>query len=327
MIDPSFLLENSNLKVVILAYGATINSIIDKRLQRELVLGFDEKTDYEHSDKYFGCTIGRVANRISYGRFHLNQKEVQLPINNAPHHLHGGYIGFDRREFTCKMTGNTLECTYFSPDSEEGYPGNLQVTITYTLQDDRLIIKSRCLCDQDTLVNITNHTYFNLDADKKSITSHCLKMSADRVYPVDEFGCTFNQPFDVLNTPFDFTATKPIIECLDSNHPQILTAKGLDHHFEVSGEGLRQAACLSVEDCTLGVYTDKPGVHVYTGNYLNGDDIGFNHVPYQKQSGICFETQYVPNSINFDTTIAPIVKAGKIQEHLTVFEFQQMSKR
>jgi aldose 1-epimerase len=150
------------------------------------------------------------------------------------------------------------------------------------------------------LVNITNHTYFNLDADKKSITSHCLKMSADRVYPVDEFGCTFNQPFDVLNTPFDFTVSKPIFECLDSNHPQILTAKGLDHHFEVSGEELRQAACLSVEDCTLGVYTDKPGVHVYTGNYLNGD---------------------------FDTTIAPIVKAGKIQEHLTVFEFQQMSKR
>lgn len=327
MNDQSFVLENSILKVSILSYGATISSIIDKRLQRELVLGFNEKTKYEASDKYFGCTVGRVANRISYGRFYLSQKEYRLPINNAPHHLHGGFSGFDKKEFSCKMTENSVECTYLSRDLEEGYPGNLSVTITYALHDERLIIKSRCLSDQDTLANITNHTYFNLNTDKKTIIDHNLKIFADRVYPVDEFGCTFNQPFSVSKTPFDFTDLRPIADILVSSHPQITTAKGLDHHFEVNGEGLRLSVILSNEDISLSVYTDKPGVHVYTGNYLNGEDIGFDDAAYQKQCGICFETQYVPNSVNFDTTIAPIVKAGEAQEHITIFEFQQTSKR
>jgi len=199
--------------------------------------------------------------------------------------------------------------------------------LTNALHDEQLIIKSRCLSDQDTLVNITNHTYFNLDADKKTIIDHNLKILADRVYPVDEFGCTFNQPFSVSKTPFDFTDLRSLADSLASSHPQIITAKGLDHHFEVNGEGLRLSVILSNEDISLSVYTDKPGVHVYTGNYLNGEDIGFDGVVYQKHCGICFETQYVPNSINFDTTIAPIVKAGETQEHITIFEFQQTSKR
>jgi aldose 1-epimerase len=322
-----YVLENSELTVKILSYGATIQSIFHKRLQREMTLGFDEIEIYKISDKYFGCTIGRVANRISEGRFRLNQREYILPINSPPHHLHGGISGFDKKEFNCKAIGDALICSYFSPHLEEGYPGNLQLTLTYTLIDNRLIIETLGQCDQDSLLNVSNHPYFNLDADKKSIADHHLMISSDRVYPIDETGCTFNQPFDVKLTPFDFNMEKPIVECLNSDHPQIIHAKGLDHHFETNGHGLRLAARLSNGDLCLQVYTDKPGVHVYTGNYLNGEDIGFQNIPYDKHSGICFETQYVPNSINFDEKIAPIVRSNEVQRHQTIFEFKEKSVR
>lgn len=315
-------LENQRLCVTVLSYGATITSIVDKTLQRELVLGFADDQEYLTSDKYFGCTIGRVANRISKGHFHLNGKQYQLSINNGPNHLHGGTFGFDKQEFDCVTAGNHIVCTYFSEHLEEGYPGNVTVRIVYTLEEDRLTIRSICQSDRDTLINLTNHTYFNLDPKKGNIGNHLLEINSDRVYPVDEFGCTFNQPFDIKQTPFDFTKLKSLSDCLQSNHPQIVIAKGLDHHFEIKGSGLRLAAKLKHQGCSVNVYTDKPGVHIYTGNYLNGEDIGHDNIPYIRQSGICFETQYVPNSINFDTAIAPVVKAGQIQEHLTIFEFE-----
>jgi aldose 1-epimerase len=327
MAQDIYVLENSELTVKILSYGATIISIFHKGLQREMVLGFNDVQKYKTSDKYYGCTIGRVANRISEGHFRLNQQQYILPINSPPHHLHGGISGFDKKEFNCNKTGDTLICTYFSPHLEEGYPGNLQLTVTYTLIDNRLIIETFGESDQDTLMNVSNHPYFNLDADKKSIADHQLTISSDRIYPVDETGCTFNQPFDVKLTPFDFNIEKPIVECLNSDHPQIIHAKGLDHHFDIVGHGLRLAVTLSNNDLSLLVYTDKPGVHVYTGNYLNGEDIGFQNIPYDMHSGICFETQYVPNSINFDEEIAPILRALEVQRHQTIFEFIEKSVR
>lgn len=315
-------LENQWLCVTVLSYGATITSIIDKTLQRELVLGFDDDQKYLTSDKYFGCTIGRVANRISKGHFHLNGQQYPLSINNRPNHLHGGTYGFDKQTFDCTLADNRLICTYFSRHLEEGYPGNLSVKITYSLEGHRLTIRTFCQSDRDTLINLTNHTYFNLDPKKGKIENHLLKINSDRVYPVDEYGCTFNQPIDIKQTPFDFMKLKSLSDCLQSGHPQIVTAKGLDHHFEIRGSGLRLAATLMDQGSILYVYTDKPGVHIYTGNYLNGEDIGHDNVPYIQRSGICFETQYVPDSINFDTSIAPIVKAGQVQEHLTIFEFE-----
>lgn len=310
-----------------MSYGATIASIYDKKLLREMVLGFDDDQNYTISDKYFGCTVGRVANRISNGRFVLNNQEYLLAVNNGPNHLHGGIIGFDKKIFECIAEDNSVECTFFSVAMEEGYPGNLEVKIFYTLIENQLHIQTRCLSDTDTLVNLTNHTYFNLNQKKESIANHRLTIMANRFYPVDEFGCTFNQPFQVKKTPFDFTKEKSIADCLNSDHPQILSARGLDHHFEVCGVGFRLAARLSVSDTALNIYTDKPGVHVYTGNYLDGKDTGFENTVYHKHSGICFEAQYVADSINFDSTIAPILRAGQIQEHKTVFEFEHTLTR
>jgi aldose 1-epimerase len=198
------------------------------------------------------------------------------------------------------------------------------VTITYELDENQLKIKTKCQSDRDTLVNLTNHTYFNLGLRKGSIKHHRLQLFAKKVYPVDENGCTVNQPFEVLQTPFDFTSEHLIDKCLTSDHPQIVAAKGLDHHFDIIGSGLRLAARLIGDDIALNVYTDKPGIHVYTGNYLNGEDIGHDHIVYQQNGGVCFEAQYVPNSINFDITLAPIVKADQLQEHLTIFEFQPL---
>ncbi|MDP3306230.1 MAG: aldose epimerase family protein [Erysipelotrichaceae bacterium] len=317
-------LENQWLCVTVLSYGATIASIVDKTLQKELVLGFDDDQKYLSSDKYFGCTVGRGANRISNGHFYLNDQPYQLSINNGPNHLHGGTFGFDKKEFDCKREDNAIICTYFSTHLEEGYPGNVTVRITYTLEGHRVTIRSTCQSDRDTLINLTNHTYFNLDQKKGTIENHLLEINADRVYPVDENGCTLNRPFDVNQTPFDFTKQKSLSECLQSDHPQIMIARGLDHHFKIKGLGLRLATTLIYQGSVLNVYTDKPGVHIYTGNYLNEEDIGHDNIPYIRQSGICFEAQYVPNSINFDTTIAPIVKAGQLQEHLTIFEFENM---
>lgn len=315
------ILENAWLRVTILPFGATITSIFDKSLLREMVLGFEDDLPYVTSDKYFGCTIGRVANRISNGRFSLNSNEYVLSVNNGPNHLHGGFAGFDKREFECHFVGDALECNYFSGAMEEGYPGNLEVKITYILVKNQIHIKTYAKSDADTLVNLTNHTYFNLNQFKSSIAEHRLKIHADRVYPVDANGCTYDQPFNVENTPFDFSDEKIIAGCLSSNNPQIITAKGLDHHFEISGKGLRVAAQLSFKDVSLTVYTDKPGIHVYTGNFLDGTDIGYDKTAYDQHAGVCFEAQYVPDSINFDTTIAPIVRAGHIQKHLTIFEF------
>jgi aldose 1-epimerase len=317
-------LENQWLRVTVLSYGATIASIIDKTLQRELVLGFTDSQKYTTSDKYFGCTIGRVANRIARGVFHLNDEDYQLAVNNGPNHLHGGIAGFDKKEFDCIQSENRIDCTYHSVHMEEGYPGNLDVTISYVLDENQLKIYTKCHSDRDTLVNLTNHTYFNLDSNKGSINHQRLQLFAKKVYPVDENGCTVNQPFDVFQTPFDFTFERLIETSLTSDHSQIVAAKGLDHHFDIIGSGLRLAARLIGNDVALNVYTDKPGIHVYTGNYLNGEDIGHDHAIYQQNCGICFEAQYVPNSINFDITLAPIVKADQIQEHLTIFEFQRL---
>lgn len=316
-------LENRWLRVTVLPYGATITSIFDKMLQRELVLGFDDVNKYRTSNKYFGCTIGRVANRISKGSFVLKEEEHHLAINNGPNHLHGGTAGFDKKEFECTLLDNNIVCTYFSAHLEEGYPGNLSVKITYTLNENQLLIRSHCQSDRDTLVNLTNHTYFNLGIIKESVCDHLLEIVSSRVYPIDEFGCTFNQPFNVTQTPFDFTIRKVLNDCMQSDHPQVIIAKGLDHHFDINGTGSRLVAKLTNQGCTLNVYTDKPGVHVYTGNYLNGEDIGHDNIAYIQHSGICFETQYVPNSINFDSTIAPIVLADQIQEHQTIFEFER----
>lgn len=317
-------IENSCLKVSVISYGAAISSIIDKSVNREMVLGFDELEKYKSSDKYIGATIGRVANRIALGRFTLENETYQLAVNNGPNHLHGGLHGFDKKEFDCYVTENRICCTCTSPYGEEGYPGNMSVEVNYTLHNNRLIIETICQSDETTLSNLTNHTYFNLDNEKKSILDHRLKIISDQVYPIDEFGCTYNQPFNNKLTPFDFTSDRRIGECLQSTHPQILLARGLDHHFDITSEGLRLAAILSNRDTRLLIYTDKPGMHVYTANYLDGTDIGADGQPYHQHSGICFETQYVPNSINFDQRIAPILRAGQIQKHQTVFEFQRI---
>lgn len=317
------IIENDWLRVSVLSYGATITSIVDKVLGRELVLGFDDEQSYVESDKYFGCTIGRVANRISNGCFRLGDTEYKLAVNNGPNHLHGGLKGFDKKDFQCIKMEDQIECTCYSAHLDEGYPGNLEVKIMYALKKNQLHIQTVCQSDSDTLVNLTNHSYFNLNEMKSTIADHLLKIHARRVYPVDPFGCTYDPPFEVRHTPFEFTESKRIEEALKSDDSQILSAKGLDHHFEIEGSGLRMAAELISQDYELRVYTDKPGIHVYTGNYLNGDDIGYQGFAYKQHFGICFEAQYVPNSINFDPTIAPIVKAGQIQKHLTVFEFNQ----
>ncbi len=312
------------MKISVISYGATLVSILDKTINREMVLNFDKPERYKSSDKYIGATIGRVSNRIASGRFILESNAYQLAVNNGPNHLHGGFQGFDKKEFDCFVTENCIRCTRISPHGEEGYPGNLMVEIIYTLQENKVIIETVCQSDRTTLANLTNHTYFNLDDDKLSILNHRLKILSDQVYPVDEFGCTYNQPFSVKSTPFDFTSDKRIGECLQSTHPQILMARGLDHHFDIKSAGIRLAAILSNKDTRMLIYTDKPGMHVYSANYLDGTDIGSEGLPYHHHSGICFETQYVPNSINFNQTIAPIIQAGQIQKHQTVFEFQRI---
>lgn len=321
MFTEVYTIENEFIRISVIPLGATVISVFDKTFQREMTLNFDDIEKYRTSDKYFGCTIGRVANRIAQGSFVLDQQVFQLALNQKPHHLHGGLKGFDKKIFICETIGNQIRCTYQSRHLEEGYPGNLEVEISYILEDNRFLIETISKTDQKTLVNLTNHTYFNLDEDKQSILDHDLQVYADTVYPIDSLGCTFDQPFDVNLTPFDFRNTKKIRSAIENDHPQIVAGRGIDHHFVKSNSGLRIIATLSNSDTALNIYTDKPGTHIYTGNYLDGTDLGVTQQPYNKHSGICFETQYVPNSINFNESIAPILSENQVQRHKTIYEF------
>jgi aldose 1-epimerase len=318
----------------IITYGGTVVSLnVPDRNDGlgDIVLGFDSVGDYEEYSRYFGALIGRYANRIAKGRFSLNGKEYTLAVNNGENHLHGGVKGFDKVVWTGRPfideSGANLELSYLSRDGEEGYPGDLNLTVIYTMTDsNELRIEYSATTDQNTIVNLTNHSYFNLaSAGSGDVLDHEMMINADRFTPTDSGAIPTGELRDVNGTPFDFTKTKTIGADIDADDEQIKFGHGYDHNFVLNKAGNKLSHAATVFEPTSGrvmeVYTTEPGIQFYSGNYLDGSVKGKNGRIYERRSAFCLEAQHFPDSPNKPQFPSTVLKPGERYSQVTVYKF------
>lgn len=332
-----YTLTNDNgMEVKIITYGGIIVSIKapDKNGQlSDVVLGFDNLKDYEEKSPYFGCITGRYANRIAEGRFTLGGVVYdQLAINNGPNHLHGGLKGFDKVVWKAQTgespNGPALKLQYRSKDMEEGYPGNLDVTVTYMLTNDNALkIDYEATTDKPTLCNLTNHTYFNLAGHgTESHYEHQMMINADAFTPIaDEGAIPTGEIRPVKGSPMDFTSLIPIGLHINDDDEQLKFGSGYDHNWVLNKEqeGELSLAARTVEPTSgrvLETYTTEPGVQFYSGNYLDGMT-GKDGKTYPKRSGFCLETQHYPDSPNHPEFPSTALRPGKKYKSTTIFKF------
>lgn len=318
-----YTLENDFCKITATDYGATLVSLIIKDRNIDVVQGFDSVYGYENEVEYMGQSIGRVCNRIGKGQFILNGHQYNSSINNNGNSLHGGKEGFNRKLWKCESEDNKLVFTYFSKDGEEGYPGNLEVIVTYELLCDGVGYSYEGISDQDTLFSMTNHSFFNLDGlDSDTILNHELKINASSFAGVDENGCTFDDVYEVKGTAFDFREFKKIGKDIGSDEIQLKNGTGYDHHFLVEGQGFRHFLTCKGKSIEMNVYSDLPGFHMYTANFLDNTCHGKLQKSFPQRSSVCFETQFYPNAIQSEKQIKPILKKGVLVKYHTEFKFK-----
>jgi len=330
-----YTLTNANgMKVKITAYGGIVTAIEapDKNGKVEdVVLGFDNLDEYLKGHPSFGTIPGRYANRIAKARFTLGGKEYKLFANNGENSLHGGKKGFDKyvwkaREVAAR-NGVALEVTHTSPDGDEGYPGTLTATVVYTLTNaNELRIDYSATSDQDTVVNLTNHSYFNLKgAGNGDILDHDLMLNADRFTPVNTGLIPTGELRNVAGTPLDFTKPARIGARIESDYDQMKIGRGYDHNFAVNGKaGTLRLAARATEATSgrvLEVWTTEPGVQLYTGNFLDGSKVGKSGKAYKQRYGFCLETQHFPDSPNQPSFPSTVLKKGGRYQTTTVFKF------
>jgi len=330
-----YFLHNGNLTAAITNYGARVVSLIvpDRNGNpTDVVLGYDSIGKYIHQpDTYFGAIVGRYGNRIGQAKFKLNGKEYTLYKNNGPNTLHGGKKGFDAVVWTArKLDTATLRLTYLSKDGEEGYPGNLNVTVIYTLDSNGLRIDYDATTDKPTVLNLTNHSYFNLNGQGSgTINNHLLQLYADHYTPVDSTLIPTGKVEPVAGTPFDFTKPTTIGGRVDDTaNQQIKFGKGYDHNFmllnSIADEPSNLPAAIATGDLSgivMSVYTDQPGIQFYGGNFMAGT----NPLKAGKTDGyrtaFCLETQHFPNSPNEPSFPSTTLKAGEKYVSWTFFKF------
>ena len=326
-----YTLSNSGgMEVKVINYGASITDIITPDVYGNLgsvVLGFDSLSDYTgRQNALMGATVGRVANRISGGKFALEGKEYQLSQN-----IHGGKNGFDKKlwkaEEITKTNEVSLIMTYFSKDGEEGYPGNLDVSVTYTLTNKNEIkIDYRATSDQTTHVNLTNHSYFNLSGGRAATVADTeLQIFSDRYLETDKFTMPTGKILEVKGTPLDFTTPQPIGKRIAGEHPALKMGNGYDLTYVLRNQvGKLKLAAEAYEPLSrrvLKAYTTEPGLVFYTGNHLNPGVIGRGHKPSTKYAAFCLETQHYPDAPNQPKFPSTILKPGEVYKSQTVFEF------
>lgn len=319
------------LRVAITDFGAAIVSVWapDRRGEfADVVLGYETLDGYLTGKSFFGGSIGRYGNRIARGRFTLDGVEHSLLPNNGANHLHGGPDGFDRVLWQAKPgLGASLKLTRTSPDGEQGYPGNLHVTVTYTLDgSDKLRIDYRAETDRATPVNLTNHAYFNLGGhDGGTILDHELTLFAEHMTPVDAGLIPTGELRPVAGTPFDFRAPHPIGTRVDANDAQLRFGPGYDHNFVLTrhGAGLESAARVLEPRSgrVMEILTTEPAIQFYSGNFLTGADVGKGGVAYQYRTGFCLETQHFPDSPNRPAFPNTILRPGEVYASTTVYRF------
>jgi aldose 1-epimerase len=328
-------LSNSNgCEASIITYGATLVTLTMPDHQGglgDVVLGFKTIEEYLRNPFFIGGTIGRYGNRIAGGKFRLNGKEFTLARNNGENHLHGGIKGFHTVVWDAKdnptAEGEGLTLGYFSAVGEEGYPGNLSVEVTYRLtKDNALHIDYRATTDMDTVVNLTNHSYFNLSGEGSGdILGHRMMINADRFTPVNDSLIPTGEFQPVRDTPLDFTKPAGIGERIDAPHEQMRLGGGYDHNFVLNRKenGLVPAACVlePVSGRVMEVWTTEPGLQFYSGNFLDGSMSGKKGNPYLRRSGFCLETQHFPDSPNQPKFPSTVLKPGQEYRSTTVYKF------
>jgi aldose 1-epimerase len=324
--------NGKGMTMKVMNYGGIIVSLMvpDKTgTPIDVILGYDSLAAYEKSNPFFGALVGRYGNRIGGAKFSLDGKEYPLVKNNDGNHLHGGTKGFDKVFWNIEKVqvdnGVALKLSYLSKDMEEGYPGNLNTEITYTLTDDNTIkFDYRATTDKKTIVNLTQHTYFNLNGGKTDILNHEIAINADKIVAVNEKLIPTGELRDVTNTPFDFR--KPTVIGARINNiqdEQIKFGKGYDHCWVLNGEGLKLAAVVydSTSGIEMEVHTTEPGMQFYTGNFLNGSLTGKNNVVYNQRTGFCLETQHFPDSPNQPSFPTVVLSPGQTYTTQTSYQF------
>jgi len=323
-------LENTNgIKAFVSNYGARLVALYtpDKSGEfADIVLGFNTLNEYMSGHPFFGVTVGRCANRIAKGKFDLEGETYQLNQNNYPNHLHGGPNGFHNRIWMIEEAEKQhVEMSFISPDGHEGYPGKLKTIVRYELNDNnQLKISYQAATDKTTIVNLTHHSYFNLKGEGQGdILDHQLKINGDYITPVNQHQVPDGHLKNVAGTPFDFSGFDAIGNRIKDCDEQMVIGHGFDINYVLNSRLHEFAADVYEPSCgrAMRVYTNQPGMQFYTGNFLDGSDIGKSGKRYYKYSGFCLETQHFPNAINEDDFPSVILKPEETYEYEVIYEF------
>ena len=328
------LVNNNGVEACITNYGGRLVSLMvpdkDGKLT-DVVLGHDSIADYVNIDGNFGAIIGRYGNRINQGRFSLDGKDYQLPQNNFGHCLHGGPKGFHHVVWDAEQPNDsTLHLTHFSPNGEYGFPGNVKVDVIYTLTHDNAVsITYSATTDAPTILNLTNHSYFNLSGDPSNdICNETIWFDADGFTPIDSTFMTTGEILAVAGTPFDFTTAKPIGKDLSSDNEQLKNGRGYDHNMvlRTSRDSSMPAAILtdSVSGIKMEVFTSEPGIQFYIGNFLDGTVKGKKGIAYPYRSAICLESQHYPDSPNKAQWPSVVIRPGETYRSNCTYKFSTL---
>ena len=328
-----FILTNKNgSEATVTNYGAKLVSLMvpDKNGNLvDVVTGHNSIPEYLSSEEpYFGAICGRTGNRIANGKFTLEGKEYTLAINNGPNNLHGGLKGFNSVVWEAKqMDAQTVELTYLAKDGEEGFPGNMTTTVTYQLTDDNALkILYKATTDKTTILNLTNHSYFNLSGvGDEYVGDHLLTIFADTYLPTDDTAIPFGKPEAVKGTPMDFSAPETIGAHINDDFQQLIFGNGYDHTYILNKKEGELALAVVCESPKTGIvmetYTTEPGVQLYTGNWMTGNFVAKNGKRYPKRSAVCFETQHFPDSINKPEYPSIVLKPEDTFTSETIYKF------
>lgn len=300
----------------------------------DIVLGYDSANEYLQGSAYFGALIGRYANRIRHGKLAIDGREIALHVNDGPHHLHGGPVGFDKVLWTCEPFTEAgcqgLALSYRSVDGEQGYPGNVDIAVRYLLTDDNALrIDYSAVADAATPINLTQHSYFNLSG-ASSILGHRLMIKADAYTPIDAGSIPLSLTAPVADTPFDFRTLRPVGELIDQSDEQLTNGKGYDHNFVLAPGPRALSLAARLEDPVSGraltLLTEEPGIQFYSGNFLDGRDAGKGRT-YGYRGGLCLEPQHFPDSPNRPDFPDTILRPGERYTTASRYEFSHDARQ
>ena len=321
-----FELKNDEIRVITSNLGCHILSVFTKDREGnfgDVVLGFENVEDCWHGDgSYMGAIAGRVANRIGDAKFELNGKTYELAANNGKNSLHGGIKGFNQKIFKYELLEDGIRFIYLSPDMEEGFPGSLYLKIVYRLSGNELKMEYEAMSDQDTLINIANHSFFNLSAKDSKIYDHQLMIKSDQIACADENGLPTGKFLDVENTPFDFKSFHEIGERIHDDDEQLRFVGGYDHCFMLKDEKDHAVLYDKESGRKLTITTTLPCMQLYAGNFLAGGSDGKFGKPYENRDGVALEPQFLPNSMNIEKKPRVILRKGEEYEAVTTYRFE-----